>query len=98
MQNLKPMFIYKSLHDHYVIPFMQDKNGYWYCQTFYHDKATNTVTDQGYFWYNTDGTCEGVKERNIHQMIALSNVHPKVRKVIKEWKTEYKRTHKLNKE
>ena len=88
------MFIYTTLHDHYVIPFMQDKFGHWYCQTFYHDKATNTVIDQGYFWYDAYGICEGIRERNVHQMIALSNVHPKVRKVIKEWKTEYKKTHK----
>lgn len=93
MQKLRKMYIYKSIHNHFIIPYKEITNS-WLCQTFRYDKETNTVIDEGYFFYEKDGTCYGVKKRNVHQMIALYNLHPKIRKVIKEWKTEYKRTYK----
>ena len=95
MLNLRKMCVYKDLHNHYVIP-MYTKDDDWMCKTFYYDPTKNEVKDQGCFWYAKDGTCLGVTERNVHQMVATSLLHPKIKKAIKEWKIYYKNLNKEN--
>lgn len=96
MKNLRLFYLYTNVkRDIYILPIEYDKDcSCFFCKLFSFNKNNNEIHDLGYKYYKNDGTCTHFTSYNATVMIALSILHPKLQKVIKNYKTFIKKVQK----
>lgn len=93
MENLRLFYIYTNFtRDVYILPIKYDESLSWYvCKLFGFNKNTGEVSDLGYKYYRKNGTCTNFFNNNATVIVALSILHPKLQKTIKNYKTYIKK-------
>lgn len=97
MKNLRLFYIYTNFNrDIYILPIEFDEECSWYtCKLFSFNKDKGEVHDLGYKYYKKDGTCtfftNYTANYNAKVIVALSILHPKLQKAIKNYKAFIKK-------
>ena len=93
MKNLRLFYIYTNFsRDIYILPIEYDEECAWYtCKLFSFNKDKSEVHDLGYKYYRKDGTCSIFTNYNAKVIVALSILHPKLQKAIKNYKAYIKK-------
>lgn len=93
MKNLRLFYIYTNFDRNiYILPIEYDEECNWYtCKLFSFNKNNSEVHDLGYKYYKKDGTCTNSTNYNAKVIVALSILHPKLQKAIKNYKAYIKK-------
>ena len=97
MENLRLFYIYTNFaRDIYILPIEYDESlSCFFCKLFSFNKNTGEISDLGYKYYNKDGTCtynpKNFTKYNAKVIVALSILHPKLQKAIKNYKIYIKK-------
>ena len=96
MKNLRLFYLYTNVtRDIYILPIEYDKDvSYFFCKLFSFNKNNSEIHDLGYKYYRKNGTCTIFTNYNATVMVALSILHPKLQKVIKNYKAYIKKEQK----
>ena len=96
MKNLRLFYLYTNVaRDIYILPIKYDETwSCFFCKLFSFNKNKGEIHDLGYKYYKNDGTCTQFISYNATVMVALSILHPKLQKAIKNYKAFIKKEQK----